>query len=85
MEVHIESSCIVLDWEVAFGSAYTIEVSPEGKTWKEVYRTEKGRGRSEEIKFTPVEANWVRLTGDKRGTQYGYSLWEFRSSRLSCD
>jgi len=71
-------SRIVLEWEAAFGSAYTIEVSPDGETWKVVYETERGQGGKEEIKFTPVEAKWVRLTGVKRGTQYGYSLWEFR-------
>jgi hypothetical protein len=71
----------VLDWETAFGKAYKIEVSLDGKTWNEVYRTENGRGGSEEIAFTPVEANWVRLTGTKRATEYGYSLWEVKVFR----
>ena len=36
---------------------------------------------SEEIKFAPAEARWVRLTGTKRATAYGYSLWEMRIFR----
>jgi len=74
-------SRIVLDWENAFAKAYTIEVSLDGKAWKDVYRMADGKGGSEEIKFTPAEARWVRLTGTKRATQYGYSLWELKVFR----
>jgi len=74
-------SRIVLDWENAFAKAYTVEVSLDGQTWKEVYRTDNDRGGSEEVKFTPVEARWVRITGTKRATVYGYSLWELRVFR----
>ena len=71
-------ACVVLDWEGAYAKAYAIEVSNDGETWKEVHRTEKGKGGSEEIRFAPVEARWVRMTGTKRATEFGYSLWEMR-------
>ena len=74
-------SRIVLDWEGAFAKAYSVDVSLDGQTWKGVYRTDNGRGGSEEVKFTPVEARHVRLTGTKRATVYGYSLWELRIFR----
>ena len=67
-----------LDWETAHAKAYTLEVSLDGKIWKEVYRTADGQGGSETIAFTPVLARWVRLTGTQRATAYGYSLWEFK-------
>ncbi len=69
---------VELAWEAAYGKAYTIEVSVDGQAWREVYKTEGGRGGTEVIRFGPVGARWVRLTGTKRGTEFGYSLWEMR-------
>ena len=71
-------SRVTLDWEAAFGKAYAIEVSPDGQKWTEVFRTQDGHGGSENIRFPPVDARWVRMHGTQRGTQFGYSLWEFK-------
>ncbi len=68
---------VVLCWEPAYGKIYKIEVSDDGTTWKEVYSTTEGNGGKEEISFKPVSARYVRMVGSKRGTEYGYSLWEF--------
>ncbi len=69
---------VELVWEAAYGKSYTIDVSPDGKTWKTAYSTDSGKGGSEVIRFAPVEARWVRMHGAKRGTPFGYSLWEFK-------
>ena len=69
-------SRVVLFWEAAYAKAYSIDVSLDGKTWKEVYRTRDGQGEKEEIRFKPTDARWVRMMGTKRATPYGYSLWE---------
>ena len=69
-------SRVVLQWEAAYARAYSLDVSPDGKTWKTVYRTQSGRGGMEEIRFAPVEARWVRMMGTRRATEFGYSLWE---------
>jgi beta-glucosidase len=66
-----------LRWEAAYASAYTIEVSTDGTTWREVYSTEAGQGEEETVTFDPVDARYVRLTGRKRGTEFGYSLFDF--------
>ena len=71
-------SRVVLQWDPAYAKAYSIEVSLDGKTWKEVYRTQQGKGQTENVRFAPVDARWVRMTGTKRATKYGYSLWEMR-------
>lgn len=68
---------VVLRWEAAFGSSYALEVSTDGKEWKQVYSTDTGLGDEETIAFDTTEARYVRLTGLKRGTTYGYSLWDF--------
>lgn len=69
---------VVLQWETAYGKSYTLEVSTDGEKWTEVRRREAGKGGTEDIKFDPVDARWVRLTGTRRGTEFGYSLWEFK-------
>ena len=71
-------SSIKLLWEAAYAKAYTIEISPDGKKWTEIYKTDKGDGGTDEIKFKTTTARWIRLTATKRGTQYGISLWEFK-------
>ncbi|MBU0609659.1 MAG: glycoside hydrolase family 3 C-terminal domain-containing protein, partial [Armatimonadetes bacterium] len=66
---------VLLRWETAFGSSYVLEVSLDGEQWREVYATEDGQGDEEVVSFAPTQARYVRLTGRKRGTQYGYSLY----------
>ena len=73
-----EISRVQLVWEAAYGKAYSIQVSPDGTDWKDVYSTTRGKGGMETIRFTPVTARWVRLYGQRRGTEFGYSLWELR-------
>ncbi|MCE5238563.1 glycoside hydrolase family 3 C-terminal domain-containing protein [bacterium] len=66
---------VLLRWETAFASSYVIEVSLDGEQWRQVYATENGAGDEEVVSFAPTPARYVRLTGRKRGTQYGYSLY----------
>lgn len=68
---------VVLCWEAAYGKIYKIEVSDDGKTWKDVYSTTEGAGGKEEISFKPTSTRYVRMCGTKRGTEFGYSLFEF--------
>jgi hypothetical protein len=65
-----------LSWETAFARAYQIQVSPDGNQWSDVYSTQDGHGGVEDIKFDPVETRYVRILCSKRGSPYGYSLWE---------
>ena len=65
-----------LVWEAAFGQSYDISISQDGNRWQTVYRTESGDGLTDDIYFGRRSARWIRLTGRKRGTPWGYSLWE---------
>jgi len=69
---------VEIDWEVAYAKEFAIEVSSDGNTWKEVRHVNNGGGGSQVIRFNPVEARWVRMRGIKRGTGWGYSIWEMR-------
>ncbi|WP_108995231.1 polysaccharide lyase family 8 super-sandwich domain-containing protein, partial [Paenibacillus agaridevorans] len=69
---------VVLHWEAAYGKEYRIEVSDNAADWTTVHSTATGSGGIEEISFEPVNARYVRMLGIKRGSNYGYSLWEFK-------
>jgi len=54
-------------------------VSDDGKTWKKIYEQKEGNGKLENITLEqPVTTRYFRLLGKKRGTQWGYSLWEIQ-------
>jgi hypothetical protein len=67
----------VLRWESAYGKSYTIQVSSNGSTWTTVSSVTDGTGGTDNVDFTPTTARYVRMAGVTRGTQYGYSLYEF--------
>lgn len=67
---------IALNWEAAYGKAYDIQVSDDARNWTTIYRELWGSGGKESI---PVYANarYVRILGIARGSEHGYSLFEF--------
>jgi hypothetical protein len=67
---------IVLMWETAYGKAYTLQVSDDGESWTEVVAVTDGDGGQDDHTVTTT-GRYVRLVGEKRGTEWGYSLWEF--------
>ncbi|MFE9696696.1 discoidin domain-containing protein [Streptomyces sp. NPDC006270] len=70
-------SQVVLDWEAAYGTSYRVELSADGSNWSTAYRTTAGDGGTDTLDVTG-EARYVRVHGTARGTQYGFSLWEFK-------
>jgi len=71
-------SGVELLWEKANAADYVIEISTDGSGWKEVARNSQGAGKTELVKFAPVQTQWIRMRSLKRATQFGVSLWEFR-------
>jgi hypothetical protein len=69
-------SRVRIQWENAFAKSFSLQVSTDGKTWSNVYRTDDGKGGVNEIKFAPVAARHVRLVCTKRGTQWGNGVCE---------
>ena len=43
-----------------------------------MYQTDEGKGGVSEIRFSPLEAQHVRLCCTKRGTQWGNAVYEVR-------
>jgi hypothetical protein len=72
-----QSICqVVLNWETAYGKAFQIQTSPDGSTWTSIYSTTTGTGGTQTLSVTG-SGRYIRMYGTARGTQYGYSLWEF--------
>lgn len=69
-------SRVVLRWETAYGRAYQIQTSNDGSTWTTIYSTTTGDGGVDDLAVNG-NGRYVRMNGTARGTQWGYSLWEF--------
>jgi CxxC motif-containing protein (DUF1111 family) len=65
-----------LQWENAYGKEYALNVSDDGKTWKQVRYVTDAKGGIEEFYNLGIDARFVRLQGVTRATNYGYSLFE---------
>ena len=74
---------IQLHWEFAYGKQYEIQISDDDTNWTTVYTETNSDGGIDEILFDNVSARYVRMYGIEKGTQYGYSLYEFEVYCLS--
>jgi hypothetical protein len=69
---------IRLIWETAYGKAYNIQVSTDNKKWETVVAENDGDGDIDDFPITPILTRYVKMRGIKRGTPWGYSLFEFQ-------
>lgn len=68
---------VKIKWENASAKNYKIEVSKNGSSWKEVANINDGKpGEERVIGFKPVKAKFVRVYGEDRNGEWGYSIWE---------
>jgi hypothetical protein len=67
---------IRITWEAAYAKEYTIQTSSDASSWKTIVDQQNGFGNIEKWDVNE-NARYIRLTGTKRGTQYGYSIYEF--------
>lgn len=68
---------VILNWEEAYGKAYKIQISDDAVKWSDVYSTSEGDGCIDDISLGNVRARYIKMSGIKRATEYGYSLFEF--------
>ena len=71
-------SHVKLTWEAAYAKAYTVETSADGTSWQAIYSTTTGNGATDDLTGLSGSGRYVRVNGTKRGTAYGYSLFEFQ-------
>ena len=63
-------------WQGAYGKEYEIQVSNDGNTFTTLRHVTNGAGGTEEFFNLGINARYVRMQGDQRATQYGYSILE---------
>ncbi|MFE7430181.1 discoidin domain-containing protein [Streptomyces sp. NPDC057545] len=66
---------VVLHWQDAYASRYRVQVSPDGRTWRTAATVRDGRGGRESVRMDAKDTRFIRVQGDARGTEFGYSLW----------
>lgn len=76
LQEETEIGGVTLKWEWSYAKSYEIQVSGDGEQWETVYHTDEGAGNTEELRFDPVKARYVRVYCIKRALQWGYSLYE---------
>ncbi|MDO5396348.1 MAG: discoidin domain-containing protein [bacterium] len=66
-----------LVWESAYGKVYDISVSSDGENYTQVYTESNGTsGTKRYVLDETVNARYVKLKLNQRGTGWGYSLYE---------
>ncbi|MEV8506926.1 discoidin domain-containing protein, partial [Actinoplanes sp. NPDC051475] len=67
---------IRLSWEHAYAESYRVEISTDGRRWKQLYATADGWGGDLTIDAEQTPGRYVRVYGTRRSSRYGYSLFE---------
>ncbi|MFF5155716.1 beta-N-acetylglucosaminidase domain-containing protein [Streptomyces sp. NPDC000348] len=66
---------VALHWQEAHPSAYRVEVSADGRTWRTAAEVRDSRGGRETVRMDEPGVRHIRVQGEQRATRYGYSLW----------
>ncbi|MET9435631.1 beta-N-acetylglucosaminidase domain-containing protein [Streptomyces sp. NPDC006551] len=66
---------VVLHWQDAYASRYRVQVSADGRSWRTAATVADGRGGRESVRMDAADTRFLRVQGDARATEYGYSLW----------
>lgn len=77
-----EFNQIKLFWETAYGKEYKIQISNDASTWTDLIHQTNSYGGIEKYDVQ-ASARYLRIYGIKRGTVYGYSLYEVEVFNLS--
>lgn len=66
---------VVLNWQDAYAARYRLQVSSDGRSWRTAATVRDGRGGQESVRMDAKDARYLRVQGDARGSEFGYSLW----------
>jgi len=69
---------LIIYWEVAFGKEYEILASQDGKKWQSIFKETNSDGGKDVIRFDSLKTRYLKINFQKRGTQWGYSIWEMQ-------
>lgn len=63
-------------WEPAFASGYDIMASTNGTDFTTVSTVTGGDGAVDEVVFDPVDAQYIKVVCNEKGSQWSYSMYE---------
>lgn len=66
-----------IKWEGAYAQQYEVLHSQDFINWKLIQQIPNGQPGLIELDNSSVKTRYIKIIGLKRGTVYGYSLWEF--------
>ena len=69
---------VILNWENAYAKEYKIQVSTDAVNWKDAITVKQGKPGPEALTFDEIPGRYVRMQGVKRGTGWGYSLFDIK-------
>ncbi|MFJ2594655.1 beta-N-acetylglucosaminidase domain-containing protein [Streptomyces erythrochromogenes] len=64
-----------LHWQDAYPSAYRVETSADGVTWRPAAAVTSSKGGRESLRLDAPDTRFLRVTCERRATRYGCSLW----------
>ncbi|MFC0403373.1 discoidin domain-containing protein [Paraburkholderia rhizosphaerae] len=67
---------VTIVWENAFAKLYKLQWSNDGQTWTDIAEI-NGQGHTETTHFPSTTAQFIRMQGEQRATNFGYSMFEF--------
>ncbi|MFD4947234.1 beta-N-acetylglucosaminidase domain-containing protein [Streptomyces sp. NPDC058239] len=70
---------VVLRWQDAYASRYRIQVSADGRSWRTAATVRDGKGGRESVRMDAKDTRFIRVQGDARATEFGYSLWSVQA------
>jgi len=67
---------VILRWETAYGADYDVQMSNDAQTWTTIRSVTGGDGGVDDLTGLSGSGRYLRILGTRRGTPWGYSLWE---------
>ncbi|MFC3991778.1 chitosanase [Actinoplanes siamensis] len=68
-----------LHWAAAYAKAYRVQLSDDGATWRDAYRTANGTGGVDDLRGLTASGRYLRVLATQRATPDGYSLRDVRA------
>ncbi|MFJ8074890.1 beta-N-acetylglucosaminidase domain-containing protein [Streptomyces sp. NPDC096176] len=76
---------VVLHWQEAYATRYRIQVSADGKVWRTAATVNDGGGGRELVGMDAKDTRFIRVQGDERVTDFGYSLFSVEAYAVAED
>ncbi|MFF3289604.1 beta-N-acetylglucosaminidase domain-containing protein [Streptomyces sp. NPDC003023] len=66
---------VAVHWQDAYATRYRIQVSADGRIWRTAATVTDGAGGRESVRMDAKDTRFIRVQGDERATEFGYSLF----------